>query len=202
MAWYESMRLNASVAAILLTIFGVVSIGEALHIQGKAMLAQLLIERAWQKTLADSKPVRPWHWADTWPVARLRFERDDESLMVLAGASGASLPFGPAHVYGTSYPGEAGTSVIAGHRDTHFRILADTKIGDVIAVQSRDGAWTQYAVDSLDVIDTREHPVWTVPLARDELQLITCYPFNTAAPGGPMRLVVTAQRSESLSVEL
>lgn len=190
-----SMRLNvASVLAILSATIGVVSTGEALHIQGKAMLAQLLIERAWRETLAGTRPVRPWHWADTWPVAKLRFERAGKSLIVLDGANGAALPFGPAHVMGTSYPGEAGTAVIAGHRDTHFRVLADTGVGDVIAAQTRDGRWTRYRVDSLEVIDTREHPAMAVSLARDELQLITCYPFDTVSPGGPLRLLVTASR--------
>lgn len=193
MAWWQSVRLNAPVLAILLAIFGAVSIADALYIQGKAMLAQILIERAWRQTLATSKPAPPWHWADTWPVAKLRFERDDKSLIVLAGANGASLPFGPAHMEGTSYPGQAGTAVIAGHRDTHFRVLADAEIGDIIAVQSRDGRWTRYSVESLDVIDTREQPVLAVSLMRDELKLLTCYPFNAIPPGGPMRFMVTAR---------
>lgn len=189
------MRLTARVIAVALALSGVVSMGESMRIRGKAMLAQLLIERAWRETVAGSQSVRPWHWADTWPVAKLQFDRAGKSLIVLAGANGGSLPFGPAHVSGTSYPGESGTAVVAGHRDTHFRVLSDTRVGDVIAAQSRDGHWSQYRVESLDVIDTRERPVLTVSLARDELQLITCYPFNSVAPGGPLRLLVTARRA-------
>ena len=40
-------------------------------IHAKAVLAQILLERAWQQTRDGGERVRPWPWADTWPVARL-----------------------------------------------------------------------------------------------------------------------------------
>ena len=188
------MRTRLSFLAVPLALFGIASMGESLRIQGKAVLAQFLIERAWRRTLQTGVPVRPWHWADTWPVARLHFERSRKTLVVLDGANGGSLAFAPAHVRGTAYPGEPGTSVVIGHRDTHFHVLASMVPGDDIAAQSRDGRWTHYEVESMRVIDTRVHPVWSVSLARDELQLITCYPFGAIAPGGPLRYIVTARR--------
>ena len=37
----------------------------------KAWLAQRLLHRAWAATQAEGGPVKPWPWADTWPIARL-----------------------------------------------------------------------------------------------------------------------------------
>jgi sortase A len=54
----------------------------------KAQLAQVLLRRAWAETQATGRPVKPWSWADTWPVARLSVPRHDVDLIVLAGASG------------------------------------------------------------------------------------------------------------------
>lgn len=171
-----------------------VSLGESIRIQAKAVLAQLLIERAWERSLESGADEAPWHWADTWPVAKLRFEQSGKAVIVLAGANGGSLPFGPSHIDGTAFPGEAGSSLIAGHRDTHFRLLKDINAGETILVQTRSGAWVSYIVESLDVVDSRQHPVWAVTHTRDELQLITCYPFDALAVGGPLRYIVTASR--------
>ncbi|GGI84258.1 class GN sortase [Shewanella gelidii] len=41
--------------------------------QAKAHFAQFLIAQAWQQTLEDQQPHKPWPWADTHPVAQLSF---------------------------------------------------------------------------------------------------------------------------------
>ena len=188
------MSGRVKAAAFVLSMLGLVCLVDGFWIQGKAVLAQRLIAQAWRQTLATGKQVPPWRWADTWPVARLKFERRDVTLLVLEGSNGGALAFGPGHMPGTAMPGEPGTSVIAGHRDTHFRVLASLAIGDALAVQTRDGSWQHYTVDALDVVDTRDYPVRAVSLARDEIQLITCYPFDAIVPGGPLRYIVTATR--------
>ncbi len=43
-------------------------------------------------------PVKPWPWADTHPVARLIAPAQDADVLVLAGASGRTLAFGPGHL--------------------------------------------------------------------------------------------------------
>ena len=40
------------------------------------------------------RPVKPWSWADTWPVARIIVPRIGRSAIALAGASGQALAFG------------------------------------------------------------------------------------------------------------
>jgi sortase A len=82
--------------------------------------------------------------------------------------------------------------VIAGHRDTHFADLKAVKVGQLLTYQSSDGS-----VQSFEVIDTRiVHETQTgvlEPTTEPTLTLITCYPFDAIAPGGPLRYVVRAQ---------
>ena len=80
-------------------------------------MAPLLIERAWQRSLNDGgRPVKPWPWADTWPVARLTVPEQGIELLVLAGDSGNALAFGPGLAPYSTPPGVRGVAVIAGHR--------------------------------------------------------------------------------------
>ena len=78
--------------ALLLLALGLWQLGGAAVIHGKAWLAQRLLERAWAVTLAGGGPVKPWPWADTWPVARLKVPALDVDLFVLAGAAIFLLP--------------------------------------------------------------------------------------------------------------
>jgi sortase A len=75
---------------------GAIHLGQGGYIYLKAQLAQLLIERAWQRALAGEAAPKPWPWADTWPVARLEAPAQGVSLFVLAGSSGRTLAFAPA----------------------------------------------------------------------------------------------------------
>jgi sortase A len=168
-------------------------ISQAAYIHAKAAVAQLLLERSWQRSLQGVSAARPWPWADTWPVARLRATRLDVDEIVLAGASGRTLAFGPAHVDGSAAPGEAGLSVIAGHRDTHFEFLRQLRVGDELWIDRSDGARVPYRVSALDVLDAREQRV-SLDATANALELVTCYPFDAIVPGGPLRYRVLADR--------
>ena len=98
-------------------------IGQGTYIHAKALLAQVLLEAAWLETRHGIKEVKPWPWADTWPVSRLSVPSLGVSRIVLAGASGQSLAFGPGHLFSSAEPGEQGNVIIAGHRDTHFTFI-------------------------------------------------------------------------------
>ena len=50
-------------AAALLALAGLVLFGQGLWIHAKAMLAQILLERAFAQSLASGQPVKPWSWA-------------------------------------------------------------------------------------------------------------------------------------------
>jgi len=148
----------------LLVALGAWQLGRGAWIQAKAWLAQSLIAHAWARTLSGERQAKPWPWADTWPVARLTVPRLGIERYVLAGADGAAMAFGPGHVSGTPLPGEAGNSVIGGHRDTHLAFLA----------KDRREVW----------VTKQEGPA--------RLTLVTCYPFDAWRAGGNQRYVLVA----------
>jgi sortase A len=176
---------------LVLVLAGATLSAHALHIPAKALVAQWLLQRAWVQARAEDARVRPWPWADTWPVARL--EVAEARFIVLTGAEGGALPFAPAWLPGSAAPGEPGTAVIAGHRDTHFNALAHVAVGDALAVGLPDGRMLSFRVTRLEVRDAATDSL----LLRDDgvprLALVTCYPLDAIAPGGPLRYVVWAE---------
>ena len=178
------------VLPLLLAISGLILFGQGAYIHAKALVAQVLLERAFEKTIATGHETKPWSWADTWPVARIEVKRLHASAIVLAGSSGQALAFGPGHVERTPEAGERGVAVYSAHRDTHFRFLKDVKINDVIAVTRRDGQMFLYRVTHTSVVPFDQSGI--DPLAGGhELVLSTCWPFD-ALTQGPERYLVHA----------
>jgi sortase A len=180
-------------AAVLL-LGGGVLIGQAVYIHAKALLAQILLERAFAQTLASGEDVKPWSWADTWPVARVSVPRLGKSAIVLAGASGQALAFGPGQVERTPGAGEPGTAVYSAHRDTHFAFLGDVAIGDEIKVTRRDGKVLRFRVERTSVVRWDASGIDVVADGR-RLVLVTCWPLDAAFPG-PLRYLVHAELIE------
>jgi sortase A len=186
-------RVHPRTVACCSALLALVCLGQALWIHAKAAVAQVLIESAWERTLArPTEAQKPWQWADTWPVARLQWSdgNDAEDLYVLEGGAGNALAFGPGHLLETARIGE-GASVIAGHRDTHFAFLRELQPGSELRLQNPQGEWSNYRVTDAKVMDSSREPLMIDP-GSDSLTLITCYPFDAIAPGGPERYVVTA----------
>lgn len=178
--------------ALVVGLAGLSQIGHAGYIYAKAWLAQVLISQAWERTLAGETQVKPWPWADTWPVARLRAPRQGIERFVLAGANGRSIAFGPGHLFGTAQPGMPGNSVIGAHRDTHFAFLQWLENGDEIEVEMPGGRVQVYRVSGHEVVDKTATRVLAANPGEPRLTLITCYPFDALRAGGPLRYVVTA----------
>ena len=178
--------------ALLLLLLGLQQLAGAALIKVKAWLAPVLIETAWAQTLArGGEPVKPWSWADTWPVARLQAPAQGVELLVLAGDSGNALAFGPGHATASATLGAAGLAVIGGHRDTHFAFLRDLPVGALLRLELPDGRWRSYAVESSRVVDASRELLPT-GLAEEVLLLVTCYPFEALQANGPLRYVVRA----------
>jgi sortase A len=175
---------------IFLAVIGLILFGQGAYIHAKALLAQVLLERAFEKTVATGRETKPWSWADTWPVARIEVKRLHASTIVLAGSSGQALAFGPGHVERTPDVGERGVAVYSAHRDTHFAFLKNVLIGDDIDVKRHDGRTFRYRVDRTSVV--RFDASGIDPLASGhELVLSTCWPFD-ALTQGPERYLVHA----------
>jgi sortase A len=180
---------------LLLAIAGLILFGQGAYIHAKALLAQVLLERAFTETIATGRDTKPWSWADTWPVARIEVKRIGASAIVLAGSSGQALAFGPGHVELTANAGERGVAVYSAHRDTHFRFLKEVKVGDEIEVMRRDGKVFRYRADSHSVVRFDQFGI--DPLGSGyELVLFTCWPFEAVTPG-PDRYILHASLIEA-----
>lgn len=180
----------------LVLLLGAYQFSSGIYIFAKAELAQRLIARAWHKSLDFNEPVKPWPWADTYPMAELHIK--DRTWFVLAGASGRNLAFAPSHVSATPKPGQSGNSVIVGHRDTQFNSLKTLQKGDIIDISTR------HTQQRFQIIQLRiAHESQVEYLQNDEtingvaldgvsLTLITCYPFDSILPDPTHRYVVRA----------
>ncbi|AYG69955.1 MULTISPECIES: class GN sortase [unclassified Rhizobium] len=182
-------------AAGILIATGLFLTAQGGWIYAKAALAQVLLERAFAESVTSGLPVKPWSWADTWPVARIEVPRLGVSAIALNGASGQALAFGPGHLDNTPEAGEEGTAVYAAHRDTHFTFLRNIKENDQIRITRRDGRIFTFRVTHMAVARWDEAEI--DPDARGvHLVLATCFPFD-AVTSGPLRYLVYADLEES-----
>ena len=176
-----SIRMPRFTLPVLLALTGLILFGQGTYIHAKALLAQLLLERAFDTTIASGQPTKPWSWADIWPVARIEVKRIHARAIVVSGSSGQALAFGPGHVEQTPYAGERGVAVYSAHRDTHFSFLKHVAVGDVIDVIRSDGRSFRYRVDATSVV--RFDASGIDPLTNGyELVLSTCWPFDALTP--------------------
>jgi len=162
---------------------------DALWIPVKAELAQHLLERAWLRTLEGVPDARPWPWADTRAVAVLEVPHLGLREIVLEGSSGRNLAFGPTLVNSNRLD-ESSDRVLSGHRDTHFNFLKDLNTGDRLRLRTATEV-RDYRVSWQEAVDSRYQSL-VIDDSVDRLTLLTCYPFEAAATGGPLRWVVTA----------
>lgn len=189
MRWISHKMPTAVSSILLLVAAGFLFDGSWIY--AKAWLAQCLIADAWQQSLLATQSVKPWPWADTWPVARLQASQHQIDWYVLNGARGSALAFGPAWLSDSAAPGTAGSTIIAGHRDTHFRFLKQLEKGDQLQLSNIQGQLRRYQVSHIKVVDSRRQPLLIDPL-QSQLLLVTCYPFDAINSGGPLRYIVTA----------
>ena len=198
-------------AAALLIVGGLLCV-QASWLPAKAWLSQQLIKHSWQQSISISimaqqkirgqdntnphslsKPIaiKPWPWADTFPIAELVFQRIDKSIVVLNGGDPTTLAFSAGAVAPFNQPAAIKPFVVAGHRDSHFAFLEDITIKDIISLVDVRGKMQHYQVESIDIVDAT---IGQFPLVADErsLVMITCYPFKGISNSADERYVITA----------
>jgi sortase A len=188
-----------AIVILTLTMTAFFQLGSGAKIASKAWLSQYLIAQAWSRTLLGEERVRPWLWADTWPVAELSVPSLDIQQVVLSGDSGSALAFGP----GMREYVDAGLgldlTILSGHRDTHFSFLKDIGLNDIFLLKGADGLQRQYQVIEMKVVDEN----WSLPSVNDDVKsvviLATCYPFDLLVAGTDKRLLIFAVPSYSLA---
>ena len=174
---------------IALSLAGMARIAAGAMIPAKAAVAQILLERAFDRSVALRRPVKPWPWADMAPVARIAVPRLGIDRIVLNSGSGQAMAFGPTVLPAAAGIGQPGTTVIAAHRDTHFRFMKNVRKGDVIALEGLDGIKRRYVVTGAEIVRWDRFAI--VPGEGRQLALATCYPFG-ANRHGPLRYVLHA----------
>jgi sortase A len=100
-----------------------------------------------------------------------------------------SLRTGVGHIPGTAVPGGLGTVGLAGHRDSFFRPLRKVTPKMEIRLVDKSGTY-HYVVDSTEIVNPDKVEVLDI-VARPELTLITCFPFDYIG-AAPRRFIVHA----------
>jgi len=140
-------------------------------------------------TTAIGAPERTADLREGDTMGRLEIPRLGISVMILHGTEDATLTLGAGHVPATSSPGGDGNVVLAAHRDTFFRKLEGIRAGDHIRIVTV-GHTYEYVVESTETVDPEDTRVME-SRARQELTLITCFPFDFVG-SAPKRFIVHA----------
>jgi sortase A len=111
-------------------------------------------------------------------------------VIVLAEGGGEALAFGPAHVGASPLPGQPGTSVIGGHRDTHFEFLRHLKVGDEVHLEMPNRNKIRFRITGSVIVNPKSSGISTAG-KKPLLALVTCFPFDSVS-SVPMRYVVFA----------
>jgi sortase A len=125
-------------------------------------------------------------------LGRIEIPRLGVRAMIVDGTTSACLRRAVGHIEGTPLFGQPGNVGLAGHRDTLFRGLRGTRIGDQIEVRTLDGRYT-YVVDGIQIVNPDDVQVLDASASRT-LTLVTCYPFDYVG-AAPRRFIVHARQT-------
>jgi len=129
-------------------------------------------------------------------AGRLFFPRLNQEVFVFKGSEKENLKRGPVWLEVTARPGSSGNSVIAGHRDTHFRFLKDVIPGEQVLFDQGKETYS-FRVARLKVVKPNDREL-LAPASQGLLTLVTCYPFYHIGPS-PRRYIVQAEFTGSSS---
>lgn len=182
-------KLVPKLIIAVLLLSGAALTAKALYIPVKAEVAQILLARAFDASIEQGQPVKPWSWADTAPVSRISVPRLGVSEIVLSGGSGEAMAFGPTEVHDDR---RRGVTILSAHRDTHFEFIRDLAVGDTVSLERIDGSMAHYRITRFETVrwDAFSYPANSTD--RPQLALATCWPFGTHVPG-PLRRVAWSE---------
>ena len=186
--------------SILLLVFLLAGGGyflfQAIKIEVKATVAQVLLAYSWNKSLKENKPYKPWSSFDGSPILKLEIPRYNISQIVLEGTSGQALAFGPAFHKESFLPSLNKITAISSHRDSHGEYIKNLKIGDILKLQDLDNNWHTYKIEEFLIVNVQEGVTIN---KKNRLLLITCYPFDAILSGTPLRYIVSAIKIDNVN---
>ncbi|HUO86793.1 MAG TPA: class D sortase [Thermoanaerobaculia bacterium] len=130
-------------------------------------------------------------------LGRLRIPRIDLSVVIAEGVDRRTLRRAAGRIPGTATLGGRGNVGIAGHRDGVFRDLSRAASGDLVIVETPDGA-VHYRIEAISIVGPEATDVLAAT-GHPTLTLITCYPFDLLGPAEE-RWVVRARRVEPTAI--
>jgi LPXTG-site transpeptidase (sortase) family protein len=173
----------------VLLVAGAVLLAVSLGQYGFMMWRQHQLRREWNSiNTPGASGVQPVSLRANAAGMRLLIPSLHLDDVVVRGTNYEDLLVAPGWLDGSPPPGQ-GNTVIAGHRDTFFRHVADLEIGDAIELD-RGGRAYQYKVKSRQIVQPTD--TWVLAnTPQPQLTLVTCYPTYWIGPA-PERLIVQA----------
>ena len=187
-------KLSISLLALLLLAGGGYFSYQAVKIDLKAKVAQILLNHAWQQSLKNGEGAQPWPSFDGKPIFKLEIVKHQISQIVLEGTSGQALAFGPAFHQESFLPSSNKITAISSHRDSHGEYIKNLEIGDILKLQDLDNNWHTYKIEEFLIVNVKDAVTIN---KRNRLLLITCYPFDAILSGTPLRYIVSANKTKN-----
>lgn len=113
-------------------------------------------------------------------IGKIIVVKTGEQIPILMGATEENLRGGATLYDNGVFPGEEGTAIVLGHRETTFGFLEDVKIGDEIDVETVTGTY-KFKLKKTYITNPEDKSI----LAQEKdlnLTLVTCYPFRYVGP--------------------
>jgi len=192
-----SLKLGNLIAGIILGV-SVWHFSENETMTIHTWIIHSLLNNAWVRTQASGHEVKPWPWANTWPLARLSIPHLRVQRIILAHANDSMPLFVLGHLDSSVLPGELGNSIVSIYHENDSQFLRKLREGDVMVLESsRNGHW-QYRVTAIYIADKTDTALLEPSLNR-RLTLISYY---QATPKDNRRYVVVADELERISTSL
>ncbi|WP_353573049.1 sortase [Candidatus Albibeggiatoa sp. nov. BB20] len=165
-------------------------------------VTQNLMHTAWLRTQASGEKIKPWPWAELWPIARLTVPHlNTEHIILEQEKKQVMLSIGLSYLKSSVLPGEVGNTVLGAHPSLYFSFLSALKPNDVLVLESpRTGKW-HYRVHDTRVVNKSDTDLLEPGLKR-RLILVTCYRCEKEQlepQQNSLRYVVIAEEDERLS---
>ena len=177
-----------SLSSCALLFFGFVFAGHGISLFVTAEQEQQSARLKWLSVRSiQTEAAKDW---DLGVVARISFDRLQKEVFVYGDENPANLKKGPVWLRMTRSFAAQGNTVVAGHRDTHFRFLKDARVGDVFRVDDAVIHRT-YRITEMRVVWPKDRSL-LAPAPKKVITLVTCYPFYLVGKAN-RRMIVRAE---------
>ena len=122
----------------------------------------------------------------------IRTDRKTRTYYIMGNVDEDTLKKNIGLLPGSALPGQAGTCILMGHRDTDFSILKYIQVGDTILVKYNDTVYT-YTVKYIEIVEANDELRFEA-LEGSYLVLVTCYPFRYTG-SAPQKFIAVCERN-------